>query len=83
MNHLANVMSVTGISSSGVIYGFPKNKGLLASCVLLRGSWAEGYSLCGTCHRAIWAQGRAGRGGGGTVKYDHRLPELTLRSSQI
>lgn len=81
--HSATEMSVTVISSPGLIYGFPKNKGPLASCLLLRGSWAEGDSLCGTWHWAIQAQGQAGRGGGGTVKYDHRLPELTLGSSRF
>lgn len=81
--HLATEMSVTVISSPGVIYGFPKNKGPLALCLLLRSSWAEGYSLCATWHWAIRAQGQAGRGGGGTVKYDHRLLELMLGSSRF
>lgn len=81
--HLASKMSVTVISSPGVIYGFPKNKGPLALCLSLRGSWAEGYSLCGTWHRASRAQGQAGRGGGGMVKYDHRLLELTLGPSRF
>lgn len=81
--YLVTEMSVTVISSPEVIYGFPKNKGPLDLGLLQRGSWAEGYSLCGTWHGVSRAQGQAGRGGGGTVKYDHRLLELTLGSSRF
>lgn len=51
-------MAVTQISTPEVIYGFPKNKGPLASRLLLRGSWAAGCSLCGTWHRARGHRGK-------------------------